>query len=156
MANLASQQDTYLRELQKTHASLQEVQRVLSPFNLPRYVGIQAVHLSRAYDENTRDLDLLSGSWNSFLDKMVCWLNRWKNASLWTLGQWWSLLKMPYNKWSIFIIHWVSRGSNFAQIKLFKTVRLFISSSRNPLLPSSLFILCIVNLLLVELSIVFV
>lgn len=74
VTSLASHMDIYLRELQKTHASLHEVHKALYPFNLLGDVGNQVVHLCRALDERTLALEFSQGEWellheyNAYLD----------------------------------------------------------------------------------------
>lgn len=43
--SLTSQRDTYLRELRKVHASLQEVHKILAPFNFSSTTGSQVMYL---------------------------------------------------------------------------------------------------------------
>lgn len=51
VTSLASQRDTYLRELQKRHTSLQEVHKSLAPFKITRTFGNHTIHLSRGLEE---------------------------------------------------------------------------------------------------------
>lgn len=58
--NLTSQQDTYSRDLYKVYASLQEVRKVLAPFNLSDIMGSQVIYLEKMLQKRTRVLDSLA------------------------------------------------------------------------------------------------
>ncbi|KAI5412499.1 hypothetical protein KIW84_057245 [Lathyrus oleraceus] len=61
VTSLAFERDAYLRELQKSHASLKEVHKAFAPFKLLDTVGNQAVHLSRELEERTWALESAQG-----------------------------------------------------------------------------------------------
>lgn len=54
--NLTFQRDSYLRDLQK-NTYLQEVRKVLTPFNFLGYAGSQVVRLVRMIEKNSEALD---------------------------------------------------------------------------------------------------
>lgn len=54
---MASQHDTYLRELQKAHASLQEFHKSLTSFKLYGTTGGHVMYMSKTLEERTLTLE---------------------------------------------------------------------------------------------------
>lgn len=57
MNHLTSQRDTYLRELHKAYAFLQEVYKVLARFNLSSTVGCQVIYPTKMLEKRPHAID---------------------------------------------------------------------------------------------------
>lgn len=80
--NLASQHDTYLRELHKAHASLWEFHKYFTSFNLYGTTGGQVMYMSKTLEERTLTLESAKKELEILRDHMLPCLNNQENLSL--------------------------------------------------------------------------